>query len=255
MPRKRTGNTVDCTAHNIALRELWREWIASGSWPKALGSPLWPAQYPPMREDLPLFVGMNPSYGRKRDKAARIRGPKDLRSDDRACELVENERRALGLDGSQPYRYFRKFGQIVNHLDGYAAPPLSCSERTWNHVDTLAVRWNSQRELERALGIDKNGETRLEYVQRQIVLTQNLIDALRPRIVVVVNALASTILKAALGGHLRWDAAAGCDIRKVRGRTVPWIFSGMLTGQRALDNHTVRLLTWHVGHALRTCAM
>lgn len=239
---------VECRPLNGNLRELWREWIASGEWPRALSS-TWPVQYPDMLTRLPLFVGMNPSYAEHRDPSAQLKAAAELDLEERSSDLVAGWRRAIGLDGFVPYPYFRKFGEVVEGLPGRATTPDASSShrRDWNHIDALAVRWTKQAELRGALGIDENGASNSRFVLRQLELALALIDALQPCVVVVVNALASTVLRNFVGRDLVWNERTGCDHR----HSTPWIFSGMLTGQRALDNHSVRRLAWQIRHVLR----
>ncbi len=53
-----------------------------------------------------------------------------------------------------------------------------------------------------------------------------------------------------LGDELAWDEDAGFHHRRSVARATPWFFSGILTGQRALDNHSFKRLRWHVRRAL-----
>lgn len=239
---------VNCSSVNAAFRALWREWIDSGEWPAALCW-TWPVQYPSMLTRLPLFVGMNPSYTERTEPSARLDSPLDLQSEERSSELVAAWRCAIGLDGAKPYPYFRKFSEVVEAVPACATPAdvVLPHRRDWNHIDALGVRWTKQAELKGALGINEYGMTHSSFVLRQLELALGLIDALQPCVVVVVNALASTVLRKLVEHDLVWNERTGCDYR----RSTPWIFSGMLTGQRALDKHSVRRLSWQIRHALR----
>jgi hypothetical protein len=243
-----SGEIVDCSAVNAALRELWREWLESTEWPSALLE-LWPVQYPNMLKRIPLFVGINPSYASRRDPFATLAGTSDLTLAEPNERLIEGWQRAIGIPDGKVYQYFAKFDDVVKGLiPGAAASNVGSSYRlNWNHIDVLAVRWAKQAELKGALGIDGLGRFQSRFVRRQLEIAVSLLDALEPVAVVVVNALASRILKTNVD-HLRWDEPSGC----YRRASVPWIFGGMLTGQRAMDNHSVERLAWHLRHACRS---
>lgn len=231
---------VALTQVNAGLRELWKQVLAAGTWPRAIGSPLWPAQYPAQHEAAPLFVGMNPSYTSKNEGLLRVRAPykADLDTESRILSVMDHESAALGRNGQRMYPYFKKFSEVIGSAK-------------WNHVDLIAVRHRNQNELKGALGITDDGCVDDKFTSAQLDLALQIIDALSPRVVIVVNALASTVLCRQLRLDSSWDPDAGFFRHRVGGRATPWLLSGMLTGQRALDNHSLKRLAWHVGRALR----
>lgn len=145
----------------------------------------------------------------------------------------------MGLHGRKLHRYFRQFPQFME--DG-----------AWNHVDLLAVRHTNQSELSGALALGTQEAFASTFVAAQLEVCLELAAALAPPVVVVVNALAATLLKWHLKAHadLEFDPAGGHHRGKLGSQVIPWFFSGMLTGQRAIDNHSLERLIWHVRRAV-----
>lgn len=224
---------------NAELRELWKQVLDRRAWPRALGTPRWPMQYPAMRLRAPLFVGLNPSHSLRDDGLLAVRDPhrEDL-TEARGREVVARENRVLGRDGDPLHAYYRKFDDLAGQAG-------------WNHVDLIAVRHTNQAELKSALGIEDDGRCPDPFVNAQIDVVIRLVSALEPTVVVVVNAFAATMVQARQDARLEWDDNLGHHVQPTQSRPTPWFFSGMLTGQRALDNHSFRRLRWHVRRALR----
>ncbi|MGN6367247.1 MAG: hypothetical protein ACTHN5_03205 [Phycisphaerae bacterium] len=231
---------------NQALRSIWARRIASGSWPAAIPK-LWPLQYVEMEPGRIVFVGINPSH--KECNTAKLRIGRDfeceLNSTERLAEVLEYERAVLGLTGKTLHPYFKEFSKFSP--DG-----------TWNHLDILAVRCTNQSTVRHALQLEPEKPAANEFVREQLDVFQSLLSEIAPAAVVVVNALASSLFirqfgitagpSASNGGPL--DEEAGHNWGTFGGRRVPLFFSGMLTGQRALDGHSRERLIWHVRRAL-----
>ncbi|WP_119153640.1 hypothetical protein [Caldimonas tepidiphila] len=88
---------------------------------------------------------------------------------------------------------------------------------------------------------------------RQLALFFEYLELARPRLVVVLNAIASRIYEQVRGaaGTLRFDEQLGCHFDTVREREVPVFFCGFPS---YTDTFTTRRLAWHIGHVLRSCA-
>ena len=72
-----------------------------------------------------------------------------------------------------------------------------------------------------------------------------------PRVIVVFNALASKIIQEKQNiGKNNWNDEKGYDEIVIKGNKVPIFFSGMLTGQRALDDGSYKRLEWHIRRSL-----
>lgn len=230
--------TIATAKVNQQLRDLWIARLQANDWPPALGPARWPLQYPAREPGQPLFVGLNPSHKTVDEELLGVRNPfsEDLRDSHRVASILHREESVLGVNGKSPHPYFGKFSELVQS-------PL------WNHVDVLAVRHTKQAELKGALGIDDEGRFP-PFVDNQIDIMLTLMDVLEPPVVVVVNALAANILLYKLADQLKWNETLGTYERQTEGRATPWLMSGMLTGQRALDNHSFKRLRWHVQRVL-----
>lgn len=234
-----TSTTMHATSSeraNNALRTIWVEALDGGAWPSAMAK-LWPLQYHQMLPGRILFIGLNPSESGDAD-LLRVRSPhtEDLASQDRASQVRRRDERALGLHGAKRHRYFRQFHRFSE--DGQ-----------WNHIDLLAVRHTNQSELSGALSLGSDEALSREFVRKQIEVCFELAAALTPPVVVVVNALAATLVRRHLGAALSFDSEVGHHGAQLGGSDIPWFFSGMLTGQRAIDNHSLERLVWHVQRA------
>ena len=87
-----------------------------------------------------------------------------------------------------------------------------------------------------------------EYVPKpedlKRVLARALIKQLEPRIIVVANAKAARIFKNYFG--LAWSDTNGCHVTQIDNKLVQTHLTGMLTGQRALDNESFKMLKWNI---------
>ena len=166
-----------------------------------------------------LFVGINPSYS-KADEGLSYYDPRE---------------------SQHPYyRPFKIFAQEVG-------------EPSWTHFDMLFHRETAQAAIEPLLK-QPNGR---DFVWEQLQLSQQLLMYAQPKVIVVCNTKAREFLgldkdhgsgkKAWLDLNFEWDESLGT----FRYQGVPTFFSGMLSGQRALDKGSHRRLIWHVRNALR----
>ncbi len=141
----------------------------------------------------------------------------------------------MGLHGAAIHRYFRPLEKFD------PGQPL-------NHIDLLAVRHMKQVEVLTALQLDKPPS---RFVYDQIRVCIDLLDALRPPCVVVINARAAHILTEFRGGvDLSWDNERGHHWGVTRSGRIPWFFSGMLSGAGQIDAHSRKRLIWHVQRTL-----
>lgn len=88
---------------------------------------------------------------------------------------------------------------------------------------------------------EKLHKTNNPFIRDQIELTNDLIRALTPKIIVIENAFVARILKEKL--ELEWDDKIGTYRFN---QVTPTFISGMLTGGRALDSGSYERLKWHL---------
>lgn len=234
------GNNIHTKA-NHRLREIWRTHLASNSWPAPLPK-LWPLQYHPMEPGKLLFVGLNPSHNQKDNElmAIQVGHGIDPLPDERALAVVRHDEESMGLHGGKLHRYYRQF----DRFDPAGA---------WNHIDLLAVRHTDQEQMVEAMRLDKENCLAPPFAREQIELAFSLMAELRPPAVVVVNAFGSHFVKGCLAKQnpaFAMDEETGFYWLVIDGRRVPFFFSGMVTGGRPIDNHSLERLIWHVRRAL-----
>lgn len=183
-----------------------------------------------------LFIGINPSF---KDGDPVPGSPK------------YSSTYKLDVPKEEIHPYFRKCIEIAES-DGIGLP--------FGHHDLFPVRESKQSVIESMFDID--GKGRLiskhdfeQFIEESLSWSQKTICECDPKMIVVVNAFASRIFfDYSLLGFIQgkqWTEDLGVDFVKINGKMVPITFSGMLSGQRALDNQSVFRLRWHIRHILK----
>ena len=181
-----------------------------------------------------LFIGINPSYRADRPVVHRSYGkPKDLPG------------------------YFRPFHKIEQDLKGSYK-----REITWTHLDLLVMRETQQSYIDNYLLKEKEG---LEFVVEQLDIAKEIIEHIKPKLIVVSNTLVRELLgrnkKELPDGRVvgewmnydfEFDNSIGTDklISTDDLNGTPVFFTSMLSGQRALDRGTFQRLVWHMNSVL-----
>jgi hypothetical protein len=176
-----------------------------------------------------LFIGLNPSYE-----------PSRLGEKDRYSHFYSLDQEAG--------RYFKKFIEF------------GTEEHPWTHLDLLAIRETKQNKVR---DIETNN---LDFIWNNLKLSKKILEASNPKVIVVANTLAKKYMgkdrfKDDSGKeHNIW---MGYDFGKIQDdgtfrivnkdsnlKGIPVFFTGMLTGQRALDLGSFERLKWHVKKVL-----
>lgn len=113
-------------------------------------------------------------------------------------------------------------------------------------TDLFLMRETSQKEVRKITFSDKKEQKLTDFAKRQIKIFFEIVQAINPRVILVGNALASSILKNYMNKSITWNDHLGTYIANINSRVVPIFFSGMLSGQRALDNHSMERLEWQI---------
>ena len=183
-----------------------------------------------------LFIGINPSFSFKNSR-------------------LPDTKVSFYLHPSLNHpdiQYFKKFKEISNYCNGYE----------WCHLDLLFIRETNQN-LIKALMYDEQG---INFINAQLKISFEIINIIQPDIIVVSNALASELFgkkkkehkdkfdKIWLGYDLDFenvfDAVIGTYKISIGNKETPIIFSGMLSGQRALDIGSFERLKWQIRRIL-----
>lgn len=117
-----------------------------------------------------------------------------------------------------------------------------------SHHDILFVRHTNQKEVEQMMN-------RYEYqvfFDEQLKLSKEIIQSVEPRLIVVLNAGVRNLFKQIFPFDYEniFDDELGAYVINI-GKKVPVIFTGMLTGQRAIDLGTKRSLIWQIQRIIK----
>jgi len=208
------------------LNELDREYRKSPILPKIV------------IKDSILFVGCNPSF--------------------RLGTVIEEDNKAIefySLNDDQKDRYFDKFKRIATY----------CDNSKWSHIDLIFMR-ETKQEL-----VADITYTNVDFIKRQLEIAFEIISKSNPRVLVVTDSLSSEFFgkkKAIkhdkfekiwkgfdLDFDLNFDVEIGAYWVEINGKRTPIVFSGMLSGQRAMDIGSYERLMWQIKFILKkACA-
>lgn len=174
-----------------------------------------------------LFIGINPSYKQGAEN-----------------ELPELEFYRFLPAGEDDITYFKKFKEVAAY----------CKEE-WSHLDLFYFRERDQKIVENLT------VTQPRFLEDQLALTAEIISSVSPKIIVVANSFASQFfgkkrechrnfrsiwLGHSLDFEKDFDDQIGTYRINISERKVPIIFTGMLSGQRALDIGSLERLKWQI---------
>jgi len=195
-----------------------------------------PSSIAEIPEDGLIFIGINPSMTNKVKQRL-------IEKNDISCEFNK-----LNYDVNLDYRYFKKFFDVAEK-----------TKMNWGHIDLLFHRETNQKKVIRLLKTQRG----IDFIHKQCMISKiildKIIDTSTHRIFVVNNTLARDLLgeyhlskptkksKHWIGYDFVWSEDFGTYIYK----NVAFLFTSMLTGQRALDNGSYQRLIWHINYIKR----
>lgn len=164
-----------------------------------------------------LFIGINPS------------------AEEEQAELASYKLEQSG----NPHPYFKRFAEVAKEC-----------KTEWTHLDLLFFRETKQNTIQTIL----KAENGVQFICDQLAISDALIKKCMPQAIICCNTLARRFLgkdkvgkdNVWLGYEFVFDNELGTYLWK----DVPVFFSGMLTGQRALDNGSYERLKWQIRRAL-----
>lgn len=188
-------------------------------------------------------MGLNPSLSKK-GLSKIIKGEKHLSGLSTQIFLSKNftlkiKRAILEIEALaiQKHAYYSKFSEIGRE-----------QVFKWNHVDLFFIRNTNQKFIEKEFKNEKHNA----FFQNQMISSIKYALGFKPKVIVVCNAFASAIIKQRYCAVLQFDSRLGA-YRFGNKKTSPYvIFSGMLTGGRALDNGSYTSLKWHLNLILNS---
>lgn len=117
----------------------------------------------------------------------------------------------------------------------------------FSHVDMFSVRTRHQYVVQAIV----NDPDSREFVEEQLGLFRKIVNGASPRAIVVVNALASHLIRTRRAlDALDYDEELGVAMYKIGEKRVPVVYSGMLSGAHAIDNGSFDRLIWHIKYVL-----
>lgn len=196
-----------------------------------------------------LFVGMNPSFSQLaverilRDSVPNSPDVNAFFAWDQALDGEALERRVaevVRFEAQARVDHKLYFGP----LDDFAR--RAGAQTPHAHIDLFLIRHTSQKEVREAYGA-AFGKL-CPFAQEQFELFRYTLEAMAPKVVVVANAGASDLALEGLGLTSPDD---GRSYRWTKLPKVPIFLCGMLSGRRALDNHSKTRLALDVRAALQ----
>lgn len=213
---------VDYSDINKQIIQLWKDS------PAHRGDRI-PFLFPYGEDRCLLFIGFNPSFPSELQRREWIH-PYDITRLDNIDEaqLIKQE-----IETQDYLPYFKPLKKIAAKF-----------ELPWSHFDVFMLRENSQTVATQAV-YDINNNTFIPFGQKQFALFIEALQKSNPCVIVVINALASRIIKTHL--PLKYNVVDGCYYAsKDKNIKAPFFLGGMLTGQRAVDVFSRERLIWHI---------
>lgn len=182
-----------------------------------------------------LFLGMNPSY------------PKGTENDTKKRTYIRKNDKDTFVYGDSYHVTEKSDG---NYWKKLLETAKLLGESQLCHHDLFFVRERNQATL---LNLIDDAAWK-EFFNKQLQISEEIVKAADPRIIVVVNAGVSNLIKAkhvfGFNPTPYWWGKLGVDMLQINGKNTPILFTGMLTGQRPIDNGTYNSLMWHIKFVL-----
>jgi len=205
----------------------------------------------PMFYDTPkkggiLFIGMNPAYNQrevdKLVKESSIFSMKEMKELYNYSSFIKNKDKSQRVDflidreeyWIEKYPFFKQMKKIA-----------SDNKTFFQHLDLFFFKETKQNELLKKI-IEKETKDYItfnDFGKDQLKLFKEIINQHAPKLIVVANAKASQIFKQEFADSLEWNEKRGYHLFK---NNTPIFFSGMLSGQRALDVHSRERFEWQI---------
>lgn len=212
---------------NDEILNLWR------NFPNERGNRI-PLLFPPSADDCVLFISLNPSF------------PNQLinRNWNHPYDIAM-------LDNINVDQVIQQEIHTQNHLLPYFTPLQNIAGELnlpWSHLDIFMLRETLQNEAMPRVW-NTNANQFAPFGIGQFNLFTRALQRSTPRIIVVINALASRIIKAQL--PLFYNQEDGCyyaQDEEIIG--APFFLGSALSGQGQVDRFSRERLIWHIQHRL-----
>lgn len=217
---------------NEKILNLWEEF----SQKQRLPTKLFPLLYNKFKYNQLLFIGLNPSF--KAETMKSLGTESGILTDEDDVEAIYRWNNSP-IDLSKIDMIISLDSYAVLHHDYYKVLHKIATklkpQLEMQAIDLLVIRQTKQEEVEKYIKISKDKIKSIDpFFESQITITFELIQKIKPRIIVVINAFASKIIE------MLWQSSIS-DFSHQTGyqyfklsleKKIPIFFSGMLTGHR-----------------------
>lgn len=170
-----------------------------------------------LNKDDVLFLGMNPSF-----------------------KVGQWNHNGGGFYDIEPKnKYFKAMIDFSQETLGRTIP---------SHHDILFIRHTDQNDVKALM----KAENYKDFIEEQILLSRDIIRVADPKLIVVLNATVRDVFRRLFPFNWKddFDDVLGAHMVTVN-RRIPVLFSGMLSGQGALNLGSKRELQWHIQQILK----
>lgn len=189
-----------------------------------------------------LFIGMNPSTAGMKAGFISENTRKDMLwnngigIEEKVDRVISTEKIFL-----EKYPFFKPMKEIAECLE--------IKDKDFQHLDLFIYRETSQKKFLKKVIKSKKDDHIIfnDFGLDQLDIFKRMFDILSPKIILVANAKASQIFKQEYKDKLEFSDTLGSYYLN---KKIPVFFSGMLTGQRAIDNHSYERLVWHIKRSI-----
>ena len=207
---------------------------------------LLPLYYSNLKQNCPLFIGMNPSYSSKGFKQILKESMHEDLNVDEYFKWINRNDRDIAIELSKIAKYkipfFTKFRKIADELG---------DEENWEHIDLFHYRHTNQNEFKKIIFQNMSTQELKPFGLKQIKIFKEMFFHINPTVVIVANALASKIFEKTFQLEDKFSNDDGHHIIKMNGKHIPVFLCSMFSGQRALDNYSYQRLKWHIKLSLK----
>lgn len=197
-------------------------------------------------ENAILFIGINPSFDAKKQKTQSQEGYSPI------------------YDFNDMKNNPGFYGKAISIVEDLNRDGVNFS---FGHHDLFPVRETNQKKIE---GMFQNKGDKLSpkdefsiFIHESLKWSEEVVIQSKPAMIVVLNAFASklffdyqiegnhSLLNFVPADDELWCPELGTDFVRIGNKPVPILFSGMLSGQRALDRGSEFRLRWHINFILK----
>ena len=193
-----------------------------------------------------LFIGINPSFDAKTQK---IKGQEGYSPTYDFNDMKNNP---------------KFYGKAISIVEDINRDGVICS---FGHHDLFSIRETNQKIIEDMF--QKSADSlcpKTEYskfINKSLKWSEEVIAQSKPTMIVILNAFASRLffeykidgkyplLNFVPADKELWSPELGTDFVRLGNIPVPILFSGMLSGKRALDRGSEFRLRWHINFVLK----